>query len=134
VLIINKIAEVPKVKIEVGGSRAIHTLSLRGRNGARDAAIHRVSGDAVDLSVHLLVPSGSPRAFSPRDDKTLEGGSFISLTTHSLSLRGGSASDGRGNPSCLRGRVRLVCSLLGSQWVATALCPRDDRGLKRDLF
>ena len=34
-----------------------------------DAAIHRVSGEADDLSVRLLVHSGSPRAFSPRDDK-----------------------------------------------------------------
>jgi hypothetical protein len=35
-----------------------------------DAAIHRVSGDANDLSLRLLVHSGSPRAFSPRDDKS----------------------------------------------------------------
>ena len=133
-LIINKIAEVPKVKNEVGRSKATHTLSLRGGNEVTDAAIHRVSGDVVDLSVHLLVHSGSPRAFSPRDDKTLEGGSFISLTTHSLSLREGSASDGRGNPSCLGGRGRLVCSLTVSQWVAMALCPRDDRGIKSGLF
>ena len=34
-----------------------------------DAAIHRVSGDAGGLSVCLLSASGSPRAFSPRDDK-----------------------------------------------------------------
>ena len=34
-----------------------------------DAAIHRVSRDSVDLSVRFLVHSGSPRAFSPRDDK-----------------------------------------------------------------
>ena len=34
-----------------------------------DAAIHRVSGDAVGLSVGLLRASGSPRAFRPRDDK-----------------------------------------------------------------
>jgi len=34
-----------------------------------DAAIHRVSRDADDLSVRLLAHSGSPRAFSPRDDK-----------------------------------------------------------------
>ena len=36
--------------------------------GADDAAIHRVSGDAGGLSVRLLRASGSPRAFSPRDD------------------------------------------------------------------
>ena len=34
-----------------------------------DAAIHRVSGEADDFSARLLVQSGSPRAFSPRDDK-----------------------------------------------------------------
>ena len=132
--IINKIAEVPKVKNEVGSSKATHTLSLRGESEASDVAIHRVSGDVVDLSLRLQVHSGSPRAFSPRDDKTLEGGSFISLTTHSLSLRGGSASDERSNPSCIGGRGRLVCSLTGSQWVDTALCPRDDRGIKSGLF
>ncbi|MBT7651379.1 MAG: hypothetical protein HN553_10425 [Opitutae bacterium] len=35
-----------------------------------DAAIHRVSHNAFGLSVRLLVLSGSPRAFSPRDDTT----------------------------------------------------------------
>ena len=35
-----------------------------------DAAIHRVSRDADEWSLRLLVHSGSPRAFSPRDDKT----------------------------------------------------------------
>ena len=35
-----------------------------------DAAIHGVSRDAYDLSLRLLVHSGSPRAFSPRDDKS----------------------------------------------------------------
>ena len=34
-----------------------------------DAAIHRVSEDAGGYAVRLLVHSGSPRAFSPRDDK-----------------------------------------------------------------
>ena len=44
-------------------------LSLRGESRARDAAIHRVSEDADNLSVRFLVHSRSPRAFSPRDDK-----------------------------------------------------------------
>ena len=48
---------------------AVLILSLRGGSEARDAAIHRVSGNAGGLSVRLLVHSGSPRAFSPRDDK-----------------------------------------------------------------
>ena len=34
-----------------------------------DAAIHRVSRITVDLSVRLSDHSGSPQAFSPRDDK-----------------------------------------------------------------
>jgi len=36
-----------------------------------DAAIHRISADAGGLSVRLLRDSGSPRAFSPRDDKVI---------------------------------------------------------------
>ena len=36
----------------------------------KDAAIHRISRDAVDLSLRFLAPSRSPRAFSPRDDKS----------------------------------------------------------------
>ena len=72
------------------------TLSLRGGSGARDAAIHRVPrradgfGGSVaevqwiatpqeardekrelrDGAVRLLRVSGSPRAFSPRDEKS----------------------------------------------------------------
>ena len=46
-----------------------HSLSLRGGSEARDAAILRVSGDAGGLSVRVARASGSPRAFSPRDDK-----------------------------------------------------------------
>ena len=34
-----------------------------------DAAIHGVSGDAVVLPFRLLDHSGSPRAFTPRDEK-----------------------------------------------------------------
>ena len=39
-----------------------------------DAAIHRVSHYTYDLSLTLLDHSGSPRAFSPRDDKILYAG------------------------------------------------------------
>ena len=62
---------------DMGGSVTTHCLSLRGGNGARDAAIHRVSRDAYDLSLRLLVHSGSPRAFSPRDDKILYAGATL---------------------------------------------------------
>ncbi|MDB0029942.1 hypothetical protein N9E34_00620 [Opitutales bacterium] len=43
---------------------------MRGGNGADDAAIHSVSHYAYDLSLLLLDHSGSPRPFSPRDDKS----------------------------------------------------------------
>ena len=36
---------------------------------ARDAAIHRVSGDLDGNADRFLRASGSPRAFGPRDDK-----------------------------------------------------------------
>ena len=68
-LIINKIAEVPKVKNEVGGSSSTYTLPLGVASVTRDAAIQGIWRDAVDLSVRLLVHIGSPRAFSARDDK-----------------------------------------------------------------
>jgi len=43
---------------------------LRGVIGAREAAIHRVSGDGrTDLSLRLLIHSGSPRPQGARDDK-----------------------------------------------------------------
>ena len=70
VQIINKITEVPKVKNEVGSSRATHTLSLRGEGVASDVAIHRVSVNAYDLTLlRLMPPGGSSRAYSLRDDR-----------------------------------------------------------------
>ena len=42
-----------------------------------NAAIHRVSRDADYWSLRLLVRSGSPRAFSPRDDKILYAGATL---------------------------------------------------------
>ena len=39
------------------------------RTQVTNEAIHRVSREADGLSLRLLDPSGSPRAFSPRDDK-----------------------------------------------------------------
>ena len=44
-----------------------------------------------------------------------------------LSLRGGQYGR-RGNPSCLGGRGRVVCSFTEGQWIATGLRPRDDKG------
>ena len=42
-----------------------------------DAAIHRVSRDADYFSLRFLIHSGSPRAFSPRDDKILYAGATL---------------------------------------------------------
>ncbi|MDB0031229.1 hypothetical protein N9E34_07155 [Opitutales bacterium] len=41
-------------------------MSLRGKSGARDAAIHGVLVDSDDLSLRLLEHSGSPRATPSR--------------------------------------------------------------------
>ena len=70
-----------------------------------DAAIHRVSADAAGLSLRLLVHSGSPRAFSPRDDKG--GGGLLFVIARRTTGR-------RGNPSCLgrRGKETMLDSLL----------------------
>ena len=58
-----------------------------------DAAIHRGSEKVFNLAVCLLDHSGSPRAFSPRDDKVERVVYPWSLTTRFLSLRGGRKSD-----------------------------------------
>ena len=47
-----------------------HSCHCEERAKATATAIHRVSENADDLSLRLPVPSGSPRAFSPRDDHT----------------------------------------------------------------
>jgi hypothetical protein len=52
-----------------------------------DAAIHRVLNYADDLSLRFLVHSGSPRAFSPRDDKGKGKDVSGSITTRGLPSR-----------------------------------------------
>gem|GEM_PF-3865535 len=64
------------------------SLSLRGENEVSDAAIHCVSEKADDLSLPFPIHSGSPRAFSPRDDKVCwivntRGGDFRSASLYS---------------------------------------------------
>jgi hypothetical protein len=105
--IINKIAEVPKVKNEVEGSRATNTLSLRGgqhgRRGNPSCLAQRKR--AVRFAYWFTVDRHARKG--------------LAMTTHTFSLRGGSASERRGNPSCLAQRLRLVSLLPGSQWIAT---------------
>jgi hypothetical protein len=127
------------------------TLSLRGGSGARDAAIHRVPrradgfGGSVaevqwiatpqeardekrelrDGAVRLLRVSGSPRAFSPRDDKVgwfhHEGSEVIGAFT--LSLRGGSGARDAAIHR-VQGRADgFGGSVTGSQWIATGFQP-----------
>ena len=58
-----------------------------------DAAIHRVSGDANDLSLRLLVHSGSPRAYALAMTRVLELRLRVHDNRQTLSLRGRNASD-----------------------------------------
>ena len=71
-------------------------------------------GTRTGLSLRLLVHSGSPRAFLNALAMTRWGGKDVggSVTSRSLSLRGGNVSDRRGNPLCLEGRGRLSLRLL----------------------
>ncbi|MDA8774743.1 hypothetical protein N9N13_03365 [Opitutales bacterium] len=50
------------------------------------------------------------------------------ITIHTFSLRGENVNDRRGNPSCPDGHARLAASFSGSQWVATGLRPREEKG------
>ena len=45
------------------------TLSLRGGSGARDAAIHRVSGNAGGFVCSFIASQWIATGFQPRDDK-----------------------------------------------------------------
>ena len=52
---------------------------------------------------------------------------ILRMTTKTLRLRGGHASDRGGNPSCLEERVRLFSSLAGSPSIGTG-CYDDKNG------
>ncbi|MDC3335920.1 hypothetical protein OAV71_05370 [Opitutales bacterium] len=52
----------------VDGWRTTRTLSLRGKRGAKDVAIHCMQWARMENTVRFSVHSESPRAFSPRDD------------------------------------------------------------------
>jgi hypothetical protein len=55
------------------------TMSLRGKSGAKDAAIHCMQWARTESAVRSPTHSGSPRAFSPRDDKVWHGALCLSL-------------------------------------------------------
>ena len=63
------------------------TLSLRGENEVKDAAIHGMQWTRSESAVRFPTHSGSPRAFSPRDDK-MGGTTWAFGTSSTLSLRG----------------------------------------------
>ena len=63
-------------------------LSLRVKNEVKDAAFHCMQWTCSDKAVCFPAPSGSPRAFSPRDDKVCwivntRGGDFRSASLYS---------------------------------------------------
>ena len=70
--------------------------------------------------IRSLAHSGSPRAFSPRDDKVW-GRYAVSgiVTTRSLSLRGGSEARDAAIHRVSRNADGFVSSVTGSQWIAT---------------
>ena len=98
-----------------------------------DAAIHRVLGDAKGLSVHLLRASGSPRAYSPRDDKsgifTMKGVEVVEFLHCHCEER----AERETRQSIVSRRTRAGCLFV--YWFTVdrhGLCPRDDKGELRD--
>ena len=81
------------------------------------------------LSVRLLRVSGSPRAFSPRDDKsgiiTIE--RVKRLRLHPLSLRGGSEATDAAIHRASEDADGAVCPVTQGPWIVTGLHPRDDK-------
>ena len=78
-----------------------HNLSLRGESGASDAAIHRMQWARKDNYGSLTGSQWIATGYALAMTRPKGIGVYGSVTTRSLSLRGGSASDRRGNPSCL---------------------------------
>ena len=101
------------------GSINIHNLSLRGKSEAKDAVIHRILRKADGFVSSLTGPSGSPRAFSPRDDKVGSDGSVRFGYNTILSLRGGSVASDAAIHRVSGDADGFVCSLTDSQWIAT---------------
>ena len=94
----------------------------------RDAAIHRVPRDPYggcgSLTGSQWIATGYALAMTTR---YLRQTKVLRYTTL-VSLRGGSVSEGRGNPSCLEGRVRRVRFVYWFTVDRHGLRPRDDKG------
>ena len=74
-------------------------------------------GTRTGLSVRLLAHSGSPRAYALA--MTRWGNDALAMTTHTLSLRGGSGASDAAIHRVLGDAGGVVCSLTGSQWIVT---------------
>ena len=95
-----------------------------------DAVIHRVSEDVGGYAVRVLRASGSPRAYALAMTRWLIGHSRDHNTL--LSLRGGSGAKDAAIHRVSEDVGGVVCSLPGSQLIATGLRPRDDKGEERE--
>jgi hypothetical protein len=73
-----------------------------------DAAIHGVSGDAVVLPFRLLDHSGSPRAFTPRDEKVGKEWGCAVRFQHDLCHCEERAKRGTRQSTVCNGRVRRM--------------------------
>ncbi|MDC1309475.1 hypothetical protein N8X69_00565 [Opitutales bacterium] len=73
-------------------------MSLPGESEVRDAAIHRVSEEADDLSLRLLVHSGSPRAYALAMTGLERNGSVQFGYTTIFVIARRDRSERRGNP------------------------------------
>jgi hypothetical protein len=73
-----------------------------------DAAIHRVSRDAVVLPFRLLDHSGSPRAFTPRDEKVGKEWGCAVRFQHDLCHCEERAKRGTRQSTVCNGRVRTM--------------------------
>ena len=107
--------------------RTTRTLSLRGESEASDAAIHRVSGNAFEFVCSLTGSQWIATGFRPRDDKVGSEALDGLGTTRTLSLRGESGASDAAIHRVSGNAFEFVCSLTGSQWIATGFRPRDDK-------
>jgi hypothetical protein len=91
-----------------------------------DAAIHRMQWARKDNAVRFLDHSGSPRAFSPRDDKSEgEWGMIwaVGLQHTVCHCEEGAEARDAAIHRVSRELGRLLSSLPCSQWIATGFQP-----------